>query len=251
MRFQIRLADKIVEIRSLYKQVYTYCESYVIGSDQLCDPDIVIETTYADLYSTVGKMRKTCPELYHVSENCPDLETIERISIYEKIADAMLDHDTLLIHGSVLSTDSNGYMITASSGVGKTTRTKLWIDNIPNSIVVNGDKPLIKFSEDEILVYGTPWSGKEGWNYNTSVPLKAILFLERADEGESDTIIPMDTADGMIRLLNQTYQPPYDKAIYRILQLFKRMEGKVNFYLFRSAPTPEAVKLAYETVKNG
>lgn len=29
-------------------------------------------------------------------------------------------------------------------GVGKTTHTKLWLDNIPGSFVVNGDKPLIR-----------------------------------------------------------------------------------------------------------
>ena len=248
MKFQIRIADRIVEIRSIYKQVHTYCESYIID-DQQDEPDVVIESSYDDLLRILMKMRQTNTNMYHANEDYPDLETIERIMIYEKIADAMLQYDTLLVHGAVVSTDGNGYMITAPSGIGKSTRAKLWVDNIPDSIVINGDKPLIRFTED-IMVYGTPWSGKESWNHNSAVPLKAIFFLERADEGEKDAVIPIDASATMIRLYNQTYQPPDAMTMYRIFSLFKRMNGKVNFYLFRSAPTPEAVRLAYGTAKD-
>ncbi len=245
MTFQIRLADKIIEIRSKYKLIKDFCSSYII--DPQDKPDLIIETKMEDLYNSVIKLRQKNAELYHADEECPDLETIEKLTIYEKIANALLDYDTLLVHGSVVSTNSEGYMITAESGVGKTTRTKLWLDHIPNTVVINGDKPLIRFSEDEIEIYGTPWSGKEGWNNNISVPLKAIYFLERTEEGEQDVVKPIEEADAMIRLFNQTHQPPDKMAMLRIFTLFKRMTGKVKFYLFRSSPTMEAVKLAYDT----
>ena len=43
-------------------------------------------------------------------------------------------------------------------------------DNIPGSFVVNGDKPLIQVGE-EIVVFGTPWAGKEGTQRNTGIRL--------------------------------------------------------------------------------
>lgn len=249
MIFQIRLADRIIEIRSIYKLVYSFCKPYIVYQDK--NPDIIIETTLEDLYQSVLEMREKQSRLYHTDEECPDLETIEKVTIYEKIANSLLDYDTMLIHGSVVSTDGNGYMITAPSGVGKTTRTNLWAESIPNTIVVNGDKPLIRCSEDEIVVYGTPWSGKEGINHNTAVPLRAIFFLERAKEGEKDTVNPISSTDAMIRLYSQTHQPPDSMTKLRIFSLFNRMNGKVKFYLFRSTPTTEAVKLAYDTASNG
>ena len=55
------------------------------------------------------------------------------------------------MHGAVVAIDNKAYMFTANSGVGKTTRAKLWLNEYPDSIIVNGDKPLIKITENIII----------------------------------------------------------------------------------------------------
>lgn len=84
---------------------------------------------------------------------------IENEIIQKKIADVMPSFNTFLMHGSVVSLNNQAYMFTAPSGTGKTTRTRLWVDEYPSSIVINGDKPLIKVTEEDIFACGTPWCG--------------------------------------------------------------------------------------------
>ena len=43
---------------------------------------------------------------------------LETLAIYRKIADQMLDYDTILFHGSCVSVDGDGYLFTAKSGTG-------------------------------------------------------------------------------------------------------------------------------------
>ncbi|MBQ0065579.1 MAG: hypothetical protein KBT48_07415 [Firmicutes bacterium] len=47
-------------------------------------------------------------------------------------------------------------MFTAVLGTGKTTHTRLWLKNLPESFVVNGDKPLLQIDKEQTLVCGTP-----------------------------------------------------------------------------------------------
>jgi len=153
-----------------------------------------------------------------------------------------------LMHGAVIAMDDQAYMFTAPSGTGKTTRIRLWQKQYPSSIIVNGDKPLIRISKDKIIACGTPWCGKEGWNTNTMVPLRAIFLLERSDERNSIEEISLGSA--FPALLQQTYRPDESELMRKTLLLLKSLEGKVKIFKFRSTPTVDSICLAYETVRN-
>ena len=43
-------------------------------------------------------------------------------------------------------------------------------------------------SGNEVIACGTPWCGKEGWNTNIMVPLRAVFLLERAEEDSIEEI---------------------------------------------------------------
>ena len=245
MIFQIELAERIIEIHSMYMDVYDMCYPYIINRRFHDHPDIVIETTLPDL-----EYEK---ELVRVTEQKTNNESIvyspgilETASVNRKLSTALLSYDTFLMHGSVVSTDGQGFMITAASGVGKTTRTDLWIKNIPGSIVVNGDKPFIRIAEEAVYVYGTPWCGKEGWNNNVRVPLHSVFILERADD-EADSVKRLSFGEAFMAFYQQVYRPQNSGDMIKTLHLLKAMEGKVKFYRFRSKPTAESVQLAYDT----
>lgn len=173
---------------------------------------------------------------------------IERCLIHEKIANIIPMYNALLMHGAVISKNECAYMFSASSGVGKTTRAKVWLDEYPDSIVINGDKPFIRIDGDNVLACGTPWCGKEGWNSNVIVPLRAIYLIERADDGES-SIEEISLGKAFPFLLQQTFIPNEACMIRKTFILLKAMEGKVKFFKLRSAPTQEAIRLAYETAR--
>ena len=243
--FKVILAGRKIEIECHYRVVFYQCRDYLANFDQ---PDFVVRASLKEIFAE----RKEIPEMQNhdpgVAVSYAD-EFAESGVIYRRIAEKMLDYDTLLMHGSVVATDHYAYMFTAASGVGKSTRTKIWMDVYPGSFVVNGDKPLIRMEDNKAIAYGTPWCGGEGWNTNIGVPLRAIFLLERANEGERSTIEEITLGKAFPELFRQTNSPTNAEALHKTVDLLKALAGKVKLYKFRSTPTPEAVRLAYETAR--
>ena len=64
--------------------------------------------------------------------------------------------------------------------------------------MINDDKPLLRFTDDGVIVHGTPWDGKHHLSTKCSAPLKAIVELSRS---EVNHIGPLEKADGFELLL--------------------------------------------------
>ena len=165
MDFTIELAGKNILVSSLFDEVYFLCRDYLIDSAY----DFAIAITPEDIeFERIKNIQES------ETEGIPPVEYsdtyLETLAVYRKIATEMLNYDTMLMHGAVVAVDDKAWLFTAPSGTGKTTHINLWLDNIPGSFVVNGDKPLIQVGE-EIVVFGTPWAGKEGTQRNTGIRL--------------------------------------------------------------------------------
>lgn len=155
---------------------------------------------------------------------------IETISAYRKIADQAIDYGVLLMHGAVIATSGCSYMFTAPSGIGKTTHIKHWLRNDKSAFVVNGDKPLIRITDEDVLACGTPWSGNEHMNTNTMVPLKAIIVMERSDNNH---IMSIPFAQVYPYLVQQTYIPKDVKRAKKALELLLELGKRVSFFKFQ------------------
>ena len=274
MVFQIRLADKIIEIHSLYKNVYSLCSDYLEPpfaeeasmptNKYPVEPSLRIQVTEEDIEREIretARVRLEEMKLRHKLLGAAQFikqpndidaytpEIYETTAVYRKIATDILKYDTFVMHGSVVATQGVGYMFTAPSGVGKTTRTKLWLDHIPGSIVVNGDKPLLRVTEDKVYAYGTPWCGKENWNTNIFVPLRAIFLLERVQDGEDTTVTELRFSEAFPILYRQTFRPDKIEARRKTLHLLQAMSERVKLYRLRSDRTAEAVLLAWEVAR--
>lgn len=242
MQFLIKLADKNINIHCKYDKVYYKCIDYLSNER---DSDFSITITPDDLLNERLAMKRNTENRVSVFSDM----IVEETAVYRKICYNLLDYSILLFHGAVVSYEGNAYMFMAKSGVGKTTRAKLWLDEFPGSFIVNGDKPLIEFKESEVIAYGTPWCGKENWNTNISVPLRAIFILERAEDDEDNSISELTLPNAAPFLLQQTLHPDDPEKIRKVLNLIKALDGKVKIYKFRSTRTSAAIRLAYETAK--
>ena len=241
--FKIEIAGKKIEVECKYRIVLRFCRKYLASFDK---PDFVVRASLEELVAGRMPIVNSMSQFEGVAFRFAD-EFTEPYVIYRKIAEKMISYNTFLIHGSVVAKDGYAYMFTAPSGVGKTTRTRIWLDIYPDSIVINGDKPLIKINETQAIACGTPWCGKEGWNTNTMMPLRAIFLLERARDGEESSIEEVNIGKAFPFLLQQTYRPKDSNLMRATLLLLKALEGKVKIYRFRSTPTAESIQLAYET----
>lgn len=91
--------------------------------------------------------------------------------------------DTLLMHASVTMNGGKGYLFLGKSGTGKSTHSRLWIENIEGSELLNDDNPILRVMPDgTVRVFGSPWSGKTPCYRNLDVPVGAIVRIRRAKE---------------------------------------------------------------------
>ena len=233
----IELAGTRIEIHSIHDEVYRLCKDYLVESEKA---DFTVEISQSDIdFERQKSIREAVLErLQPVIYPDPYLETL---AVYRKIAICMLDYDTFLMHGSVVAARGGAYLFTAPSGTGKTTHTKLWLENIPGSYVVNGDKPLIRVRDGYCEVCGTPWSGKEAMNANAIVPLKAVCLLER---GEENSIEELPFLKVYTNLLQQIYRPSEEGAVIKTIELLRRLGESVRIYRLACNMEPEAAIMA-------
>lgn len=245
----IKIAGYTIELNLLYEKTFAYFGQYLVSGEN-AKPDLVISTSYGDLLDRQAITNEGTKIMDGSEEHrFFDLYRHEFFSVYNKIAETMPTLDTFLMHGVAVGMDDSAYMLTAPSGVGKTTRATLWTECYPQSFIINGDKPLIKVTDTEVFACGTPWCGKEGMNTNTMLPLRGVFFVERIKDNENDSIQEISIGQALSRLLKQIYFPSLPESRKKIMELLQKMNQRVQFYVFRISPTEEAIRLAYETIR--
>lgn len=248
--FRIGLAGRIIGISAMYDEVYEMCEDYLVKNKKntegvdVATEDFHVTVTQEDIDFEREKSDREAEAKGEEPEDYPE-SYLETLAVYRKIATAMLDYDTWLMHGAVVGINGEGVMFTAVSGVGKTTHLRLWLDNIPGAYVLNGDKPLLKWQEDVCMVCGTPWAGKEGMQRNEIVPLRAICFLER---GTKNKIEKISLAEAYPLLVQQTYRSSDSAVMKKTLSQLGKLCTSVPMYRLVCNMDAEAAIVAYEGI---
>ena len=228
----IRLAEKCIRIDNRYDYVQRLCRDFI------CEP-----TDTPDL-----SVRVSDAQIAEEMKNGSFSEGYcESLCIYRTICEEISAHGIFLLHSSVVVADGYAYAFTAKSGVGKSTHTALWLKNVPNARVLNGDKPLYRLEEDgSLTVFGTPWNGKERWGENASAPLAAICFIER---GETNSIRRATEVEIIPRLMHQLYLRGARETVDRQLVLMDALVRAVPYYVLSCNISDDAALLAWRTMK--
>ena len=244
MKQLYRLADRIIEIRSLHLMIHEQCREYRAAGV----PDFRIEITPSDIVFEREKSAQADKAEERAIQFYSD-GYLETLAAYRKIAERMPEYDTVLFHGSCVAVDGAGYLFTAKSGTGKSTHTRLWRELLGDrAIMINDDKPLIRISDSGAIIYGTPWDGKHHLSNNIAVSLKAICILERAKE---NAILPVTREEALPMLIQQAYRPADPFTLAKTLTLIDRLGMEVKLYRLRCNMDISAAKLSYGTMKEG
>ncbi len=240
--FTIKLADKNISVASLHSFVKEYCKDYLTTEQA----DFSVRISQSDIDYEREKSRQE-----DLKENLPVRafpdDYLETLAVYRKIADKLLDFDTILFHGSAVAVDGIGYLFTAKSGTGKSTHTRLWREYFgERAVTVNDDKPLIRITEKGAAVYGTPWNGKHRLSTNISVPLKSVCILERSAENKIEQITAKQAYN---MLVQQVHKPKDPQKLMKTLQLIDRFTEKVRLYRLGCNMDISAAETAYNAMK--
>lgn len=178
--------------------------------------------------------------------------SIEKGIFLKKLAEWLPLHNAFVLHSACFDVDGVGVAFAAHSGTGKTTHMRLWQELLGNKmVVVNGDKPIVRFFDEEPetpYAYGTPWNGKEGLGCNMRTPLKHICFIRR---DEKNFVEPMDKNDIVDLILNQVYMPKDPLAMMNTMKLIDRLLGSCNLWVIHCNMEKDAAQVAYKTIIKG
>ncbi|MGM9774401.1 MAG: hypothetical protein ACI3Y2_04290 [Candidatus Egerieousia sp.] len=87
----------------------------------------------------------------------------------------------LLQHASVIKRNGKGFLFLGKSGTGKSTHSRLWLNNIDGCELLNDDNPALRENEAGIpYVFGTPWSGKTPCYKNDKAVIGGFVKLSQA-----------------------------------------------------------------------
>ena len=231
INFKIKVADTVLDINAFNETTKKYCEDFL--SDE--EPDFTITLTKEDLIneSSINEDGKV-----YVNE--------EISALYRKIADLFVEQDVLVLHGSAFKVGGYAFLVTARSGVGKSTHVRLLQQYLKDEFeYINDDKPLLEV-KDELMLYSSPWNGKERRGNNTKAPLKAIIFLNR---GVDNSYKRLDNKEEIyFRLLSQIYLPKEKEKRQKGLCLIDVLLKRLNFYEINVNMDISAAQLTYEKI---
>lgn len=233
--FCIGIADLTVRLHPLFDSTREYCQDYWI--DDTNTPDIVAT-------STEDAVREELSLVAGATAEAADV-----IVVYRDIADQLPAFDAVVFHGAAIEYGGKAYLFTAPSGTGKSTHIHLWFKHLGDKVrIVNGDKPILRLSENGVNVCSTPWAGKERWQRNCIVPLGGICLLRRGKTNHIEKAHPLEHFDPLLR---QVYCPQNGEALDKTLQIFDSILSRVPFYVLDCTISKEAVEVALEGLTGG
>lgn len=96
---------------------------------------------------------------------------------------------TLEMHASVIRNEGMSYLFLGKSGTGKSTHSRLWLENIEGSELMNDDNPIVRVWPDgRVIAYGSPWSGKTPCYRNEQAPIGAFVRIRQCPENKIEAM---------------------------------------------------------------
>ena len=228
--FVIRMADVPIGINNQFDGLIPYFQEYLTKEE----PAFSVSVTTEEIMAEIPLYRE--PNKYG-----------EYLAVLRKIGMRLLEYDAFLFHAAAVAVDGYGIVFTAKSGVGKSTRIQLWKDAFGDRArIINGDKPILRFRNNQLIVYGTPWTGKEGLGENISAPVKALCFIERNNEVSIERIKEYVF---LSRIFNQVIIPRQEKQMNQLLSLFERIMQEIPCYLYHCNREKEKPEEIWEQIR--
>lgn len=233
MKISIADFDVLVELEILYINRLA-CDYF----KDFKTPDFAFGLTEEEILNEVEDFNRSYKKSF-----------LQFAAIHRKLAEWLPLHNAFVLHSACFDVEGVGVAFAAHSGTGKTTHMNLWQKLLGDKmVVVNGDKPIVRFFDDEPetpYAYGTPWNGKERLGCNMRTKLQHICFIERS---ETNFVEPMKKEDVIDLIFNQVYMPKDPVAVMSTMQLIDRLLSCCKLWKIHCNMEDEAAKIAYNTI---
>ena len=171
---------------------------------------------------------------------------LEFICAYRHIAERLADFDAFVFHSAALYVQERAYLFAAPSGTGKTTHASKWLETVPGAKFLNGDKPILRRTDEGFLACGTPWRGKERYGTSRCLPIQGICLLRR---GQEDRILRAEPAACVGLLSRQVYLPEDPARFEKTLDLMDECFRSVPLWSMECTLDPGSALVSWEAMK--
>lgn len=154
---------------------------------------------------------------------------------------------TVLLHASVIRFGGTAQLHFGVSGTGKSTHSRLWLEHVPGTDLMNDDNPVIRVGEDgRATVYGSPWSGKTVCYRNVSAPVRALIRLEQAPKNR---IVRLTSLSAYASVVAAVSTIRWDSSVMdALVPTVERLAMSVPCFNLSCRPDAEAVEVCKKAV---
>ncbi|MBQ0081084.1 MAG: hypothetical protein KBS95_06020 [Alistipes sp.] len=153
----------------------------------------------------------------------------------------------IAIHSSVAVHDNKAILCLGESGTGKSTHTRLWIENIPQTTLLNDDSPIIRMWDGVSTAFGSPWSGKTPCYKDEHYPIKAFIRLSQAPHNKIRKLPALEAIGALLPSCPPSFA--YDTPLQdNICNILSDMICSSEVYHLECLPNSDAAKLSYKTI---
>ena len=153
----------------------------------------------------------------------------------------------LEVHASVVIKDGKAAAFLGKSGTGKSTHTRLWLENIEGTELLNDDNPIIRcLGNGQILICGSPWSGKTPCYRNLEFPLAAVVRLSQAPFNKIDRLRGLKAYACLYPSVS-AYRPER-KVADGLHESLSKVAAAVPCFHLDCLPDADAARLSYSAI---
>lgn len=149
---------------------------------------------------------------------------------------------TLEMHASVIVNGGRAFLWLAKSGTGKSTHSRMWLENVPGSRLLNDDNPIVRVLDDgTVEVYGSPWSGKTPCYRNEHYPAGAFVQIRRSPD---NVITRLSVLESYALLYSSSSGFKSDAAMADGLHAtFEKIISRIPCYALDCRPDADAARV--------
>lgn len=183
-------------------------------------------------------MRITLLEDNTASGGQASFEFLSRMVLY-----SMIKQSVLTFHGVLMEYQGKGIIISAPSETGKTTHARLWRD-YKNALIINGDNACCVKEKGQWMGFGIPWSGTSGESVNRSVPIQALVILNRGEKNQAKKLSLYEAFGESLPML---HTPTWDADTSELaLTMFDDFLENIPVIHLDCCPDEDAVNVLYQ-----
>lgn len=223
------------------------CRFQYIKNVQLCKKFIMREYDGLDSIGVTEIERRIYQEAYPDDHWSCETECKALIGI---VSDELLLYDRMIFHSVAFLWNKKAWLISAPSGTGKTTQYKNLKKLYEGEIqIICGDNPILHFQEDgTIMVFPSPWNGKEKFGGEASAPLAGIVYLVQGEKNKIERIPPKDAVIPVFHEINTYSRTP--ELVDRLFRLEEKMITSIPIWKFENTGTGDSSEILMQCLKH-